>query len=151
MRSINIKNVIQGTVYSILNVNQELQDAREVQCKQCPLLINNTCNSQLALHSQNEELLSGTVIDSNRLSPQSNCKYSSSIKGQYYGLEYTAGCGCGLDAKRRVFKESCPLNLWKLIDKEYLKVDYNDNELLELMELGVVRFAIKHNREIKQI
>lgn len=148
MRNINIKNVIQGTVYSLFNVNQELNDVREVQCKQCPLLINDTCNRQLALHSQNEELISPTIINSNQLQNQVNCKYSSSTKGLYYSLEYTTGCGCGLDKKRRLLEETCPLNLWKDIDREYLKTQVNDNELLELMELGVVRFALKHNRKI---
>lgn len=148
MRKISIKNIVKGYVFDILNINDELNEVRAKQCFQCPLLINNTCNKALALQSVNEEFIKNDLINASQLTDIKPCNYSSSIKGTYNGSEYVTGCGCGLDKKRRVFEETCPLNLWKDIDNVYLQCEVSESEMNEYKQLGVVRFAKKYNRKV---
>ena len=143
-----IEDVIKGHLYNFLNVNKEIQEARKEQCMNCPLLSNNSCNKAIAIRTKNQEFVEFKVTNTQQLTNQVQLK-NNSTTGFFNGEEYTSGCGCNLDAKRTLMTHTCPINLWKLVDKEYLETTVNDNELLEYMELGVVRFADKYKRDIK--
>jgi hypothetical protein len=145
---IPIKDVIKGHVYNLLDVNKELKDARNEQCLNCPLLLNNSCNKSLAIRTKNQEFVENKIVYTQTLLNQVSL-LNNSITGEFNNEEYTSGCGCNLNSKQTLTNHTCPVNLWKDIDHNYLYCIIEASEINEHNELGVVRFANKYNREIK--
>lgn len=89
-----IKNIIEGHVNELLDVNSQIAAPRLKICKRCGLYHQNTfmgwmeCNSKLWLNPETND----TSIDAKD--------------------GYVKGCGCRILAKIRVAAESCPAGKW---------------------------------------
>jgi hypothetical protein len=144
---LQIKDIIKGHVYKLLNVNSSLSEARKEQCLNCPLLNGNSCNKALAIRTELNEFKENKVVYTSNLNNPLNLP-NNSTQGFIGTEEYTSGCGCNLEAKRTLMNHTCPINLWKDIDNEFLSCKIEASEINEYNKLGVVRFANKHKRDI---
>ena len=87
-----IKNIIDGHLKELFNVNKSLSDRRLDICRECPLYeetnIGPICNPNMYVRKSD---------DSWRYTPAE---------------DYVKGCGCRLLAKTRLEDEHCPAHKW---------------------------------------
>lgn len=89
----SIHQIIQGTIFNLLNKEEELYLERMKVCSKCKLLkvdkiFGETCNSTMYLNPK-----------TNELSPIPR-------------PGFIHGCGCVLGSKNRVKEAECPLKKW---------------------------------------
>lgn len=83
-----VGKIIQGTVNSIFNINQEMSKNRLQICYACPLYKKGVCNRKLWLN------------------PVTNDVSPTKKEG------YVRGCGCALSSKTRVPTAKCVAGKW---------------------------------------
>lgn len=86
-----IKNIIQGHLNEVLDINKNLSNNRLRVCYRCPLYskkLGGTCNNRLWLNPNTGDV-------------------STIMKPGYIN-----GCGCRLQAKTRLPNAKCPVNKW---------------------------------------
>lgn len=87
----NVGNIVTGHLNEVLNLKQDISKKRMAICKVCPLFtpkFGGMCNRRLWYNAQTGDI--STV----------------NIDG------YARGCGCRLNAKTTIARESCPAGKW---------------------------------------